>query len=439
MILPTRLATWTFLALGPIALVPAWLGASYWPVWAAAVAAWLALLAIDAVALGPSRRPHVSFDLPGIGAVGTEVELGVRIDSPPGARARRIAILPEVDPERIASPEPLVRPIDPGATDDAHLNLSLVRRGEGRLRAVWCRIVGPLGLAAHSTRHDTDESIAIVPDTASVRSTALRLAGTLTTRRSLRIERYTGDGSEFDSLREFVPGIDPRSIDWKASARHRELLYRETRAERDHTVILAIDTGHLMAETVAGLARLDHAIHGALALAWAALRTGDRVGLFAFDSRPRLSLAPTGRMSSFERIRAATAGLVETPDETNYTLGITELSSRLSRRALLVVFTDFVDSTSAELMVENLDRLAKRHLVLFVSLRDPDVVERAKAAPRDSAAVHEAVVARGLLRERDAVLRRLRSAGVRCIDTDPRTFSPRIVERYLDIKRRELV
>ena len=138
-------------------------------------------------------------------------------------------------------------------------------------------------------------------------------------------------------------------------------------------------------------------------------------------------------------IRAATAGLVETPDETNYTLGITELSSRLSRRALLVVFTDFVDSTSAELMVENLDRLAKRHLVLFVSLRDPDVVERAKAAPRDSAAVHEAVVARGLLRERDAVLRRLRSAGVRCIDTDPRTFSPRIVERYLDIKRRELV
>ena len=93
--------------------------------------------------------------------------------------------------------------------------------------------------------------------------------------------------------------MDPRTIDWKASARHRRLLSQERRAERDHQVVVAIDTGRLMGEPLEGMPRLDHAVHAALLLGYVALRTGDRVGLFAFDERPRAWAAPAAGVESF--------------------------------------------------------------------------------------------------------------------------------------------
>src|SRR5262249_29258585 len=153
----------------------------------------------------------------------------------------------------------------------------------------------------------------------------------------LKVERYLGDGSEFDALREHVPGMDRRAIDWKASARHRALLGREFRAERNHQLVLAIDTGHLMAEPLGGMPKLDHAVNAALLLAYFGLRTGDRVGLFGFDSEVRAFAAPAAGVRAFPRLQRASAALEYGTAETNFTLGLAELSSRLSRRSLVVL------------------------------------------------------------------------------------------------------
>jgi uncharacterized protein (DUF58 family) len=120
-------------------------------------------------------------------------------------------------------------------------------------------------------------------------------------RTGLKTERYLGDGSEFDSLKEFVRGDDKRAIDWKSSARHRRLLARHHRAERNHRVILTLDTGRLMSEPLGALTRLDHAIHGALLLGHACLRAGDQVGLFTFDARARMAHPPAGGIASCTR------------------------------------------------------------------------------------------------------------------------------------------
>jgi uncharacterized protein (DUF58 family) len=124
--------------------------------------------------------------------------------------------------------------------------------------------------------------------------------------------------------------------------------------------------------------------------------------------------------------------------ETNFTLTLADLSTRLKRRSLVVLFTDFLDTVTAELMIENVTRLARRHLVLFVAVKDPSLEVRAVARPKNLAALHEAVVASDFARERDIVLERLRRAGAHCIDATPGEFSMAIVNRYLDMKRREL-
>jgi uncharacterized protein (DUF58 family) len=163
------------------------------------------------------------------------------------------------------------------------------------------------------------------------------------------------------------------------------------------------------------------------------------VGLFAFDEQVRLFAEPQGGVSAFRRLQAQTAGIEYSRCETNFTLGLLELGRRLRRRSLVVVLTDFVDSVTAELMVENLGRLGRSHLLLFVALRDLAVEALAAGAPRDLDGLNRAVTAQDLLREREVVLSRLRRQGVHCIDEPPGLVSTQLINRYLDLKRRERV
>jgi uncharacterized protein (DUF58 family) len=236
-----------------------------------------------------------------------------------------------------------------------------------------------------------------------------------------------------------VPGLDHRAIDWKASAHHVKLIAREYRSERNHQVIIAFDTGHLMAERLEGVPRLDHGINAGLLLTWAALKTGDRVGLFGFDEEVRLYSEPRGGMPSFAALQRQSAGLDYSTGETNFTLGLMSLSRRLKRRTLVVIFTDFVDTVTAELMVENLTRLATRHLVLCITLTDPDLRTAAEEAPVNAESLSRAVVAADLVREREVVLMRLRRLGIHCIDVAAASVNSELINRYLEIKRRELV
>ncbi|MCQ0987090.1 DUF58 domain-containing protein [Jiella marina] len=248
-----------------------------------------------------------------------------------------------------------------------------------------------------------------------------------------------GEGSEFHQLRDFVAGMDSRTIDYKRSARHGALVAREMRAEKNHNIVLALDNGHLMREEIAGLAKIDHMINSALALGWAGIQGGDLVGLFAFDARPRLYLPPGGGRRAFAQLRARAAELSYRAIETNHTLAMTHLGQRLSRRSLVVVFSDFVDTTTAELLVENVQVLNRHHVVVFVSIRDPLIVAYQRHAAEDLGAVAAAVAAAGLERERRLVLERLARIGVFVIDTDPGGITARLVSTYLTIKARELI
>jgi uncharacterized protein (DUF58 family) len=170
-----------------------------------------------------------------------------------------------------------------------------------------------------------------------------------------------------------------------------------------------------------------------------ALKDGDRVGFFAFDSRPRASSKPIGGARAFSTLQRVAAGIDYSASETNYTLGISTLAAGLNRRSLIVIFTEFADTISAELMLAAIGTLLERHLVLFVVLRDEELEAFAAAEPLAPEDVSRAVTAAGLLQERRLVLTRLRHLGVHVLEANAAEAGPAVVSAYLGFKRRNML
>ncbi len=313
-----------------------------------------------------------------------------------------------------------------------------LRRGRVRAEALWLRWRGPLGLMERCVRQDMGEDIDVVPNIRGIHDEALYFFANETLH-GLKSRNIHGEGSEYDRLTDFQTGMDNRFIDWKRSARHRKLLAKEFRQERNNHIVFGLDTGHLMLEPVDRAPRLDHAIRAALTLAWVSLRWGDVAGGCGFDAAFRGYVEPGRGMRYFNQLQRFFSGLDYHTEETNFTLGLTELSSRLKRRTLVVLFTDFVDSVSADLLLESLNLMARRHLVVFVTMRDPLLAGKVAAWPGDFVQAAEAVISDDILRDRRVVLERIGRAGVQVLETTAGNVTPDLVNRYLLIKQRGLL
>jgi uncharacterized protein (DUF58 family) len=421
----------------PVALVVAVALPDAWPFGLAFLVGGLVSIGLDGLMSLPPRLMEVSWKLPAVLYIGAGDPLLVTLTA--GRGGRPVPVELALDTGRHLSPPPRTRAtLTPGASSEIGIRLVPRRRGQAELRRLWLRWQGPMGLVWRHSEHGIDAAVPILPNIRAVRAAAIRFtARDAPTGQKAQLQH--GDGSEFDAMRDYVPGLDRRSVDWKHSARHRKLVCKEFKAERNHNIVLAFDTGHLMSEPLAGVARLDRAINASLLLAYASLREGDRVGVFGFDAQVRLYTEPVAGLQNFTRVQRAAAELEYRPEETNYTLGLTHLSLRLKRRSLVVLMTDFIDTVTAEMMVENLARLTQRHVVMFVSFIDPALARMTDAEPASIDAMARATVAGDFVRERAVVMERLARLGVHCLDVRHEAVNTEMINRYLMIVRRELI
>ena len=427
------------LALGvPVSVGLGLLAPGLWVMGGVWVAGVLGLLLIDLLLAARPSAAEVDVDVPAAVGVGATSE--VKLSLGPGKGVRRNA-------EAALTAEPPLL-VEGGPTTDvvggsARWALTAPRRGEGEVRRLWLRWTGPLGLLWLTRRVELDDTVAVTPDINGVRDEAVRLFQRDASF-GLKVQRRRGEGTEFDALVEWQPGIDRRKIDWKHSARHRDLHAKEYRTERNHNIVFAVDSGYLMSEPVPDrdgnrLSKLDRAVHAALLLGFVSLKRGDRVGWFAFDSAPYLFTQPVAGVNAFRHLAALSSRIRYGEADTNYTYGLHTLSQRLNRRSLVVVFTDFVDTVGAEAMVATVGRLQKTHLVVFVAFRDPEVDRLVTAEPETADDIARAVVAETLNMERDLVLAKLARLGVEVLDADADTLNTELLSRYLSIMRKELV
>lgn len=429
MIMPTWRAV-TLMAAGvPVAAAAGLAEPRLWVIGPAWVLAALLLITADAASMRRPRQFRFTPDAPASIETGGGAAAQFRVEGrpPPGLES----VLEASD--RLVVEPPVQRLVG----DALRFTLTPRRRGTATLDRLHLRWRSPLGLVCQVRMAALTCSIAVIPRISLVREEATRLFSR-GRNDGQAVQLDQADSMEFHALREFQRGDDPRGVNWRQSARHATVLVRETRAERNRTLMLAIDTGRLMSEPLAGgLPRLDHALNAALVLAYAGLKLGDRVGLFAFDARPVLASGTVRGAAAFGALQRMAATLDYSAEETNFTLGLTELGGALGSRSLVIVMTEFADLTGAELMLENVGRLLARHLVLFVAFQDDELAAMAEAEPLTADDVSRAVVAGTLLAERDLVLTRLRRMGAEVLSAPVRQLGPALIRRYLALKRQD--
>jgi uncharacterized protein (DUF58 family) len=428
---PTARAVVLLMLTAPAGLLVAALIPQAWVVAPAAGGALLALVLLDALLAGSLRDVQVA--MPADAEVGQPLSLALRAVLP-GERAAPAAAL-ACDP-RLADGGRVDLPLSADGAGQwrAVAALTPTRRGTSALDTLWLRWTGPLGLGHRQVRRALDQAVRVWPDITPVRSPALQIF-LRDAAFGLIARRIRGEGTEFEALADYEPGMDRRRIDWKSSARHGRLFAKEYETERNNQIVFALDCGQAMAEPVAGLPRLDRAITAALTTAWVALKAQDRVAVYGFAARP-LALSPfVTAPRDFARLQRSAAAFDYHGEEPNFTYAMATLATRLQRRSLVVVFSDFTDPTSAELMIESLGRLMERHRVLFVVMADAELTGLATAPPEHLDAMARAVTATALQRQRALVLQRLRQLGVRVVEAPFDQIGTRLIDAYLTVKR----
>ncbi len=397
----------------------------------------LVLFFLDGLRTWPGAGFSIRHRMPKSLFIGETDHLEVEISLPDHWPSRRMEIAVDLGDKLKPVPNYIIA-VDPLLCNLARVDLTPLFRGQAYVGTIWLRWQGALGLAGWVRKISVDHKLPVIPNIRAVAKDALRFSER-DALFGIKPQWQLGDGSEFDALREYVPGFDSRAIDWKSSARHRKLICKEFQTERNHQIILAYDTGHLMMEPVRGIPKLDHVINAGLLLSYMSLKNGDRVGLVGFDVKVRQYLGPVAGVQNFAKIQQISAGLDYNPEEANYTLAMAEILSRLNRRSLIIVMTDFVDTVTADLMIDNMKRLSRRHLVVFVALKDRDVYDYAHKKVEHLDDLTATVVAQDFIQERNIVLERLRRLGIQYIDTTVENLKAELLNKYIHIKLREMI
>lgn len=434
MIYPSRISVILAAVGAPVALAASLVAPGLWllgPAWLIGLGV---LMLADAVLAAAPRSLNAEMARPSYLAVAAETEVALRVSFGRRPLPKRLEAALDAD-DRTGVEDRIGRRDDEGVFT---WTLRPERRGLALFHRAIVRWRGPLGLVWVQAARPLAIEAPITADVRRIEDEAVNMFSR-DAQHGAKAQRDIGEGAEFHALNEFHSGMDRRTIDWKQSARHQKLLAKEFRTERNHQVVMALDCGRAMSEPINGAPRIDRAIHGALILSYAVLRSGDRAGLFAFDERPRLSTGAAVGVGAFPLLLRHAARIDYGVTETNYAFGLTTLSSSLKRRSLIVIFTEFADSTSAELMIETASRLIKRHLVLFVVMRDEELEDLVATEPQTPEDVTRAVVAATLLRERDLVLARLRRLGAHIVESPADRIGPAVLNAYLDMKRRDLL
>ncbi|WP_077100958.1 DUF58 domain-containing protein [Mycobacterium terramassiliense] len=418
------------------------IAASPWPARAFVVLLLIliALVIVDAAlaasprALRYVRSPDCSARL----AQQVDVELVIHND---GGRRFRGQVRDAWPPSARAEPRSHAVGIGAGEQLRVQTRLRPVRRGDQRAALITARSVGPLGLAGRQGSRSVPGQVRVLPPFLSRKHLPSRLAK-LREIDGLLPTLIRGQGTEFDSLREYVVGDDVRSIDWRATARRADVVVRTWRPERDRRVVIVLDTGRTAAGRVgvdptaadpAGWPRLDWSMDAALLLAALASRAGDHVDFLAHDRVSRAAVFGASRTELLAQLVEAMAPLQPALIEPDWRAMVAAVLRRTRRRSLVVLLTDLNATALDEGLMPVLPQLSAKHHVMIAAVGDPRVDEMA-AGRSDAAAVYDAAAAERSRNDRRAIATRLRHSGVEVVDAPPAEIAPALADHYLAMK-----
>jgi uncharacterized protein (DUF58 family) len=407
-------------------LLAAWSGAAVL-VFAALL---VGLVVVDLLLAARIADLRLSRDPSGSVRLGESGRTVLRIDNA-GRRRLRALVRDAWVPSAGVWPRRQSVDVGPGARSTVVSALRPTRRGHRPAVTVTIRSFGPVGVAARQRRVPVPGSLTVLPGFGSRRFLPEKLSRLRQIDGAVLV-RHRGQGSEFDSLRSYVLGDDVRAIDWRATARSRDVVVRTWRPERDRHIVLAVDTGRTSAARLGDEPRLDAALDACLLLGAVGARAGERVALVAADTAVRARLGLTAGRDVLPKLVTALTPIEPALVETDPQLLAAEVLRQVSKRSLVVLFSA-LDTAADTGLLPAARVLAARHELVVASVADPSVGALA-AARADSADVYTAAAAELAGAARRAVTDQLGKLGAHVVDAPADVFASHVADAYLNLK-----
>jgi uncharacterized protein (DUF58 family) len=371
--------------------------------------------------------------------IGAETEVRVTINNHT-PRAFRLKIKDEYPPElQLVSTREVELNIGPHESQTFIYILKPQRRGRFEFGQVAVRFVSRLGLVWREERVGQTSSVKVYPNIRRAREAELKALGARSLVAAQRRAAWRGEGRDFESLREYVPGDELRHISWSATARRGRLTTRQYQIERDQTIIIALDAGRLMTARIERESKFDTAIHAALALMSAAQRAGDHAGLAVFGRRVKAYVPPAKGREQLDAVLEALHAVEPELIEPSYTRAFEFIAANCKRRSFIVLLTDLVDEEGSRELLTSLKILRPRHLPLVTTIADRDLRVSVRDAPANITELFAQSVAEEIMLQREAALRLVEAQGGLALDVTTASLVPSLLETYIRVKERGLL
>ncbi|MFP7759758.1 DUF58 domain-containing protein [Marisediminicola sp. LYQ134] len=420
-----------FVALVAVGIVPIVLSGE-----PAAAAVWLALAivlgAVDILLAGSPRAVTLTRDVPSRVRLGESVTSTLTITNR-GVRRIRGIVRDGWQPSAGAASTRSAVSIPAGERRIVTTILTPFRRGERRAVHVTIRSFGPLRLAARQATIAESSVLRVLPPFNSRKHLPSRIARLRELDGATSVQ-VRGQGTEFDSLREYVRGDDVRSIDWRATARRDDLMVRTWRPERDRRVVVVIDSARTSAARIADEPRIDTAFESALLLAALASTAGDRVDTVIYDRRIRGRVQGVNGPELLNRMVTTMAPVNPELIEMDWSAVPALVNSVTSQRALVVLMTSIDAPGASRGLLSVLPQLTRKHLVVVSSVSDPAIVE-AVADRSDRSSIYRAAAAERSLLDTARVTEAVVRLGADVVTAPPADLPPAVADRYIALKR----
>jgi uncharacterized protein (DUF58 family) len=339
--------------------------------------------------------------------------------------------------------------IAPRETVELSYEVRPLRRGDFAFGDLHARWAGPLRLVVKQARFPAGEPVKVYPNLHEIRKYDLLARRDQLTEMGIKNVRLRGEGTEFESLRDYTPDDPYRVINWKATARRGKPISTEYEPERSQRVVMMLDVGRMMRSPIRAedsdsgeswnMAKVDFVINSVLLFSYVATLKGDQVGLLVFADQPIQFIPPGAGRTHFQKLLEAMYALESQPVEADYARALNYISLQQKKRTLVVLFTDLSGSRAADALLQQVPRLAPRHLPMVVTIRDPALDQEARQIPDQSDAVYRRAVAEQMMDDRRLLLENLSRRGVLTLDVAAERLTMEVVNRYLEIKARVLV
>jgi uncharacterized protein (DUF58 family) len=430
---------YVLLALGFVPLSFAWtMPALRWATLAYDVAL-LAAALIDARLSRLHAGVEVSREFGGRFHIGAETEVRINVVNST-TQDVRLRVKDEYPPVmKLASPREAEMRVEAQASAALVYGLIPPRRGRFEFGAVAVRHLSRWRLAWRTTETWHAEAVKVYPNLRRAREAELKALGAQSLVAAHRRTSWRGEGRDFESLRDYVPGDELRHVSWSATARRGRLTTRQYQIERDQTILIALDAGRLMTARIEDETKFDAAIHAALALMSAAQRGGDNAGIAVFGRRVSAYVAPARGHEQTEAVLEALHAVEPDLIEPSYTRAFEYVAANCKRRALVVVLTDLVDEEGSRELLASLKLLRPRHLPLVATIGDRDLRAAVRDAPQDLRDLFTQSVAEEIMLQREAALRLVERQGGLALDVTAAQLAPALLETYIRVKERGLL